>query len=156
VLADASAQAGLVAAADRIAACLPPTTAGWAGRRDIVVLSPPWDEPAARSMLAWAVVTGAAVVLEPDPARRVGTAAWARPTVFHGSAAEVGALCRAAARAAGRRWWRTRRPRLPFGRLRASLLTGDDQPLSADRLWLTDHGVTIVCGALRFPGVISR
>ena len=93
-------------------------------------------------MLSWSVVTGAAVVLEPDPERRVATAAWARPTVFHGSAAEVGALCRAA----------EKRPGRPFGRLRTVLLTADDEARASEAAWLTGRGVEIVRGALRFLG----
>jgi hypothetical protein len=45
---------------------------------------------------------------------------------------------------------------MPFGRLRAALLTGDEEPLPADRVWLAERGVEIVCGALGSPGVISR
>jgi hypothetical protein len=137
----------MVAAGELLAArlSLPP-----AGRRDIVVLSGPWTDPVARSMLSWATVTGAAVVLEPLAERRVATAVWARPTVFHGSAAEVEALCHAAKRAARRRAWRGR-PRPPLGRLRAVLLTGGEELLPADRGWLAERGVEIFCGALSFP-----
>lgn len=138
VLRDEPAQSDLVAQGERLAARIGPPPPG---RRDIVVLSGPWSEPVARSVLSWAIVTGAAVVLEPDPERRVATAAWARPTVFHGTAAEVGALCRVAKR---------KKKRPPFGRLRAVLLGGGDEPTAEDRAWLAERGVEIVCGALRF------
>ena len=138
VVYDEPAQRELVGSGERLAARIGPPPAG---RRDVVVLSGPWSEPVARSMLSWSVVTGAAVVLEPEPERRVATAAWARPTVFHGSAAEVAALRRAA---------ESKRKGPPFGRLRTVLLSEDDEPLAADGAWLAERGVEIVRGALRF------
>ncbi|HVT14964.1 MAG TPA: hypothetical protein VHQ90_02135 [Thermoanaerobaculia bacterium] len=95
-----------------------------AAGRDIVVCCRPLAEPGARAVLSWAAVAGAAVVLEPDPANLVATAAWARPTVFHGSAAELASLRRRIERKAGARWSLPRRrlAGLPWGRLRAVLL----------------------------------
>jgi hypothetical protein len=69
-----------------------------------------------RTMMAWATLSGAAVVLEPDPALRVATAAWVRPTVFHGTPGEIADL-----RA---RVGRGRKGRLPFRRLRALVVVG--------------------------------
>jgi hypothetical protein len=83
--------------------------------REVVVLGSPLADPVARAMLAWATLAGAAVVLEPDPALRAATAAWARPTVFHGTAAEIAHL-RARVTARGRR--------RPFRRLRVLLVAG--------------------------------
>ena len=66
-------------------------------------------------MLSWATLTGAAVVLEPDPALRAATAAWVRPTVFHGTPEEIADL-----RAPGEEDARG----LPFRRLRTVLVAG--------------------------------
>jgi len=68
-------------------------------------------------MMAWATLSGAAVVLEPDPALRAATAAWVRPTTFHGTPSETAGL-----RA---RVGRGRRGRLPFRRLRTVLAFGE-------------------------------
>jgi len=102
------------------------------GSREIVVLSGPLERPEERAMLSWATVAGAAVVLEPDPALRIATAAWVRPTVFHGTAAEIAGL---------RNWvekektafWR-RGPGLPFRRLR-TVLALDDLPEEETAFW---------------------
>lgn len=101
---------------------------GQSGEREIVVLSGPLEIPEERAMLSWATVAGAAVILEPNPALRVATAAWVRPTVFHGTSEEIVAL---------RGWverekpgFLRRGPRLPFRRLRTLLVTGS--PLSAE------------------------
>jgi hypothetical protein len=95
-----------------------------AAGRDIVVCCRPLAEPGARAVLSWAAEAGAAVVLEPDPAKLVATAVWARPTVFYGSAAELASLRRQLERRAGARWSLSRRRRagLPWSRLRAVLL----------------------------------
>lgn len=109
-------------------------------RRQVLVVTPPFADEAARLFFAAAVVDGAAVVVEPSAAGLVATAAWARPTIFRGGRAEVVALAGAAAAAersgfAG--WqWRVRRllgaeppPPLPFGRLHTLLVDG---PLPAE------------------------
>jgi hypothetical protein len=91
------------------------------GSREILVLSGPLDRPEERAMLSWATVAGAAVVLEPHPAYRAATAAWVRPTVFHGTAEEIAAL-RGWVEKQGKGWLRRR---LPFGRLRRVLVVGE-------------------------------
>jgi acyl-CoA synthetase (AMP-forming)/AMP-acid ligase II len=111
--------------------------------REILVAGRPLGEAAARLMAAWATAAGAALVLEPDPALRLAAVAWARPTVFYGSAAEVVALRqqvearqgaataqlgRALLRRPGRR--SPRAPRPPFGRLRT--LFQNTEPDSAE------------------------
>jgi len=91
-----------------------------AAEREILVAGWPLREWPGRVLAAWAVFAGAALVLEDDPARRLGTVRWARPTVFHGSAAEVAALrlhVEAARRPHRWRGWR-RLPAPPLGRLR--------------------------------------
>lgn len=109
--------------------------------REIVVLGGPLGDPLERTMMAWATVAGAAVVLEPDPALRAATAAWVRPTVFHGSPAEISDL---RARAG-----RTPRlgSRLPFRRLRTVLPTAP-LPLEDVAFW-TERGVRIALAAKR-------
>jgi hypothetical protein len=113
------------------------------GTREILVLSGPLEDPTERAMLAWAVVAGAALVIEPDPSARVATAAWARPTLFHGIPAEIARL-RQAERdpRGGRRFWR-RTPRLPFGRLRTLLVTGAEDLPPDESVWWAGRGVTI-------------
>lgn len=133
----------------KVSACSQPSTAGWtaeeiaaagerlrgeigeAGERDIVVLGGPLEDPLERTMMAWATLSGAAVVLEPDPAPRATTAAWARPTVFHGTPEEIADL-----RA---RMGRVRKGRLPFRRLRALVVAG---ALPAEEAaWWRERGV---------------
>lgn len=102
-------------------------------RREIVVLAPPFADASGRDLLTWAVTAGAAVVVEPSRAGLVATAAWARPTVFRGTAAEIAALeteAAAAERAGFAGFWRRLRsslgaappPRRPFGRLHTLLV----------------------------------
>jgi hypothetical protein len=99
---------------------------GETGKREIVVLGGPLEDPLERMMMAWATLTGAAVVLEPDPALRIATAAWARPTVFHGTPGEIADL-----RA---RVGKGRKGRLPFRRLRALVAAGEIAEEEAE-LW---------------------
>jgi hypothetical protein len=78
-------------------------------------------------------VAGAALLLEPDPGSLVGSAAWARPTLFAGTAEELGRFALAARR--------QRRSR--FRRLRAALVA-EAGPLSAEEeaFW-RERGVLI-------------
>jgi hypothetical protein len=102
----------MMAMAERVQAEIAPARRG--GEREIVVLGGALETPEERAMLSWATVTGAAVALEPAPELRVATAAWVRPTVFHGTAEEIAVL---------RRWAEVKRKRgLPFGRLRTLLV----------------------------------
>jgi hypothetical protein len=96
-----------------------------AGSREIVVLSGPLERREERAMLSWATMAGAAVVLEPDPVLRVATAAWVRPTVFHGTAEEIAGL-RQWVEKEGRGWLR-RKTGLPFRRLRVVLVAGAEE-----------------------------
>ncbi len=126
--------AELIAMAERLQERIGPS-----GERDIVVLSGSLEIPEERSMLAWATVAGAAVVLEPNPALRAATAAWVRPTVFHGAAAELAALRSWAEKE--RPGWLRRRPRLPFRRLRTILVTGSETP-GEEAFW-RERGVRV-------------
>jgi hypothetical protein len=105
------------------------------GRRHVLVLGGFAGDPAERSLLAWATAAGAALLLEPEPAYYVQTAVWARPTVFAGTAADLVRLRAAAERdEAGFRIFRRRR-RLPFGRLRAVLVTEGELPPEESAFW---------------------
>jgi hypothetical protein len=111
------------------------------GGREIVVLSGPLEDPVERAMLAWATVAGAAVVLEPNPAYRVATAAWVRPTVFHGTREEIAGL-RQWVEKERRGFWR-HDPRLPFRRLRTVLVTGRHEILPEEMNFWGDRGVLV-------------
>jgi hypothetical protein len=122
-------------------------------RREIVVLAPPFAEergadPGASLLFAWAVLAGAALVLEPSPPALVATAAWARPTLFRGPAADLAALAReaeAAERHGFSPWLRRLRhhlapeapPPLPFARLHTLLLAGPPPPAESLTFWHT-------------------
>lgn len=102
----------IVAAGERLQGVI-----GERGKREIVVLGGPLEDPLERSMMAWATLSGAAVVLEPDAALRTATAAWVRPTVFHGTPEEVADLRSRSGKA--------RKGRLPFRRLRTVVVSGE-------------------------------
>jgi len=138
-----AADRDLLAAAQSLQSALPP-----ARRRDVAVLAPPLAGGSARLLLAWATLAGAALVLEPDPAALAATAAWARPTVFLGDAAAIAAL-RARVPPEPRlvralRFLRPRgRPALPFGRLRALVVSGTPLPADEAAFW-SARGVALL------------
>ncbi|HWN43719.1 MAG TPA: hypothetical protein VNW71_15950 [Thermoanaerobaculia bacterium] len=105
-------QEELIAAVDRL-------EIGGEGREIVVVGRAP-ERWADRVFFSWATVHGAAILLAPDPSSLVGSAVWARPTVFHGTAAELKALRRAVEQEKPP-FWDRRADRLPFGRLRVVL-----------------------------------
>ncbi len=84
-------------------------------------------------MLAWATLEGAAVVLEPNPALRSATAAWVRPTVYHGTPEQIAELRAHVAKV--RKW------RLPFRRLRAVLVAGE--MAAEDQAFWEGRGVSV-------------
>lgn len=121
-----------------------------AGGREIVVLSGSIEVPEERAMLSWATLAGAAVVLEPNPALRPATAAWVRPTAFHGTTAELTAL---------RKWvekekkgWLWHRPRLPFRRLRTILVMGPEALSEEDEAFWSGWGVEVA----RLSGLVDE
>jgi len=128
--------ADLIAMANRIQELIEP-----AGKREIVVLGGPLENPDERAMLSWATLAGAAVVLEPNPALRAATAAWVRPTIFHGTAEELSALREWAARE--KQGWLRRSPRLPFRRLRKVLVTGPEALADKEEAFWADRGVRV-------------
>jgi hypothetical protein len=132
----------LAAAAHSIAALVaaPPP-----GRRDILVLGTDLEDPTTRALLAWGTLAGAALLLEPDPACLVGTAVWARPTVFAGGPTDLAGVRIAAERQEGTRLRRILRrpPGLPFGRLRTVLVSGPDAlPPQGESFW-RQRGVAV-------------
>jgi len=135
----------LEAEARRVAGLLPSST-----RRDILIAGRAPEDPSERAILAWATLSGAAVVLAPSPEMRVTSAIWARPTLFHGTAAEVSALSAALTQGSRRRFLPRRRS-LPFGRLRAVLVTGPEDLPSGEREAWAARGVAVVRDALAAP-----
>jgi hypothetical protein len=134
--------ADLAAAADALAREIVPIEG-----RQILVLSTDLNDPATRAVLSWATVNGAALLLELDRETVLGTAVWARPTVFLGSIDEIARLRRAAENQEAGRLRRLlrpgNRPRLPFGRLRTVLST-EPGPLSPeDASFWQDRGVRV-------------
>jgi hypothetical protein len=111
----------LTAAADRIQDAIAPGEG-----REIAVLGGSPELWPNRALLTWATVHGAALVLAPTPDSLVSSAVWARPTLFLGTAAELTALRRAVEREQ-RPFWDRRRGRLPFGRLRTVLWSGEEE-----------------------------
>jgi hypothetical protein len=95
-------QTDLIALAERIQGEIPPPPKPG---REILVAGGTLAGFADRAMLAWATATGAALLL-PSTESRAATAAWARVTVFHGTAAEIAALRGMAEK--GSRFWRLR------------------------------------------------
>lgn len=133
-----SGELGAMAAA--IEGALPEGRSG----REILVLGGSLDDPVTRALLSWGTVVGAVLLLEPDAGNVLGSAVWARPTLFVGSAAEVTGLRIAAERQKSR----LRRllgfpPGLPFGRLRALLVAGPDPLPAADEDFWRDRGVVV-------------
>lgn len=127
----AGKDAELVATAERVGEAIGPAPKK---HREIVVLGGPLGEPAERAMLAWATLTGAAVVLEPAPALRAATAAWMRPTIFHGTPAEIADL---------RGRVKERGTRRPFRRLRTVLVTGEAGLGAEEAAWWEGRGVRV-------------
>ena len=120
--------AELIAAGERLQADI-----GASDSREIVVLGGALGDPVERTMLSWATLTGAAVVLEPDPALRAATAAWVRPTVFHGTPAEIADLRTRVKKKRG----------LPFRRLRTVLVAGWQVLPPEDEAFWRGRGVQV-------------
>lgn len=136
----ASGAAAVVARAGR------PSGAG-AGAREIVLASLDVRTADGRTVLAWALTTGAALFLEPDPRVLPGSAEWARPTLVAGEAralAELGRRLRAREPGRPGLFRRRRRSLLPFGRLRLLLVVGDGRLAVDDVAFWAGRGVGVV------------
>lgn len=145
----------LARSATEALSALPP-----APRRDILVLDRSLAEPAQRLLLTWAAVTGAALVLLPRLLRsgtrpeepeaidgwRLDTLAWVRPTLLHGTAAELAALRRRLEPRFRRPWPWHRRPRLapPLDRLRGVVVFGREALADDETSFWERAGVAMV------------
>jgi hypothetical protein len=150
--------ANTLKAAARIAAALPPERDLGRSEREVVVFGGHPGERDDRAVFTWALLAGAAVVLEPEPSAVVPTAVWVRPTLFHGDTARLAALRRAlegqpeplSSRLArllrGRRAPSPAPPaavRGPLGRLHTLVLTGSAPLSEDDRAFWRARGVTV-------------
>ncbi|MCB1057673.1 MAG: hypothetical protein KDD11_19400, partial [Acidobacteria bacterium] len=102
-----------------------------ADRRDVLVVGRSLAEPYQRLLATWAALTGAALVLDPEAARTpaIETVRWVRPTLLHGTAAELGELHRRLdprlrRGSLSRRWLSLLKP--PCDRVRALLVLGPE------------------------------
>ena len=107
--------------------------------REIVVIGRAPERWPDRAFFSWATVHGAAVLLAPDPSSLVGSAVWARPTVFYGTAAELKAL-RHAVEQEKPPFWDRKAGRLPFGRLRVVLC---EEPVEEEQAFWEGRGVRV-------------
>jgi hypothetical protein len=121
-------QTELVAAASAVQEALAPG----GGEREIAVIG--GVGRLERVLLSWATVYGAALLLAPSPESLVGSAVWARPTVFCGNASELAAFRRAVEQEKPP-FWDRRKDRLPFGRLRTVLWSAEGPSEEERRFW---------------------
>ncbi|HEX9668547.1 MAG TPA: hypothetical protein VGC93_03585 [Thermoanaerobaculia bacterium] len=124
----------LAAAARALEAVLSPGRDLGRSCREVVVLDAALRERADRVLLAWSVLGGAALLLEPEPAAVVPTALWARPTLFHGDSPRLAAFRRAAAGA----------PRAALRRLHSLVLAGPAPLAAGDLAFWRARGVAVV------------
>lgn len=118
-----------------------------AGRREIAVASFDLRAADGRTFLAWSLVVGAALFLEPDPRILPGSVEWARPTLAAGEAralAELGRRLRSREEARPRFFRRRSRAGLPFGRLRLLLVLGTGRLAVDDVAFWAGRGVAVV------------
>ena len=84
--------------------------------RDVWISWRPLRDPAELALARWAIVTGAAILVEPGPSLHPELFAWARPTIVSGSVGELLLLAdqldSLAPRFLRRRWLRQRGERL--------------------------------------------
>lgn len=124
-----------------------------APRRDILVLHRSLAEPAQRLLLTWAALTDSALILLPRPESSPAeddwyreTLAWVRPTLLHGTAAELTALRRELDPRFRRRWPWHRRPRLapPLDRVRGVMVLGGEELAEDETSFWQTAGVPVV------------
>lgn len=140
VVASLAREAGPAAWSTLARHLLPRAASGRGGEVTVLTRSP--TTQAGRLLVAWSLLAGAALVLEPAAGARVPSAVRARPTLFLGDAAEVVALAAAARRyetSLPGGWWRRLRaalgrpapPPRPFGRLHTLLLVPPEEGVEA-------------------------
>ncbi|HSL81597.1 MAG TPA: AMP-binding protein [Thermoanaerobaculia bacterium] len=118
-----------------------------AGEREIALGNFDLRYADGRTFLAWALATGAALLLEPDPRVLPGAAAWARPTLVAGEARPLGELGRRVRSLEAERprlFRRRSRSVLPFGRLRLLLVLGTGRLAVDDVAFWAGRGVAVV------------
>jgi hypothetical protein len=113
---------------------------GAGSTRDIVVIHGPPDALSA-VMVGWSIRTGAALMVEPDPARWPLAVVWARPTVVAGTGAELDRLAERLQRLE-REPRRLRRRLGPLGRMRAVVLVGENGAASSN--WWRSLGLPLL------------
>lgn len=94
-----------------------------------------------RTLLSWSTVYGSALLLAPSPESLVGSAVWARPTIFCGTAAELSAF-RHAVEQEKPPFWDRKKERRPFGRLR-TVIWSDSGPSEEERRFWESQSVRI-------------
>lgn len=125
-------QEDLLAAAEAFQNALAPGD----GEREIVVMG-----QLDRTLLSWSTVQGSALLLAPSPDNLVGSAVWARPTLFCGNAAELASF-RHAVEQEKPPFWTRKKGRLPFGRLRTVIWT-ERGPSDEERAFWEARGVRV-------------
>ncbi|HEX6200211.1 MAG TPA: AMP-binding protein [Thermoanaerobaculia bacterium] len=116
------------------------------GGREIAAASFDLRYADGRTFLAWALATGAALFLEPDPHVLPGSVAWARPTLVAGEArilAELGRRVRALEGKRPRLRRRRSRSALPFERLHLLLVLGTGRLPVDDVAFWAGRGVAV-------------
>lgn len=125
-------QAELVAAAAVFQEALAPGD----GEREIAVMG-----RLDRTLLSWSTVYGSALLLAPSPESLMGSAVWARPTVFCGNAVELSAF-RHAVEQEKPPFWDRKKERRPFGRLR-TVIWSDGGPSEEECRFWESRGVQV-------------
>lgn len=126
--------AGALAPPD--AAVCPPLRAASSSssrERDVWISWRPLSDPEERGLAQWAVIAGAAVLVEPSPALHPELVAWVRPTLLAATAGELSELADGL-EALAPRWLRRRWFRQRGERLRRLLVGAAESPESCRRL----------------------
>ncbi len=122
----------LIAAAEAFQEALAPGD----GSREVVVMG-----RLDRTLLSWSTLQGSALLLAASPDSLVGSALWARPTLFCGNAAELAAF-RHAVEQEKPPFWARKKDRLPFGRLR-TVIWMEGVPSDEERGFWEGRGVRV-------------
>jgi hypothetical protein len=115
--------------------------------REIALASFDLRTAGGRAFLTWALATGAALYLEPDPRALPGSVAWARPTLVAGSPralVELGRQARQRLERPARLRRRRSGPRPPFDRLRLLLVLGEGRLPVDDVAFWAGRGVAVL------------